>query len=62
MKTIYCSAISAGGEKEWDFLWNMYLKSNNANEKSNILRALACSKEVWILQVMLPRYNEMNLI
>jgi hypothetical protein len=51
MQTIFCSAIAAGGEKEWDFLWQMYLKSNNANEKSNILKALGCSKEVWILQV-----------
>ncbi len=49
--TVYCVSIANGGQKEWDFLWQMYLKSNNANEKTNILRALSCSKEVWILQV-----------
>ena len=50
-KTVYCTAIEAGDEKEWNFLWEQYLKSNNANEKSNILKALACSREIWILQV-----------
>jgi aminopeptidase N len=52
-KTVYCTAIAAGDEKEWNFLWEQYLKSNNANEKSNILKALACSREIWILQVNL---------
>ena len=50
-ETIYCSAIAAGGEKEWNFLLQQYGKSNNANEKSDILRALGCSKDLWILQV-----------
>ncbi len=51
-KAVYCTAIAAGNEKEWNFLWAQYLKSNNANEKSNILKGLACSKEIWILQVV----------
>ena len=55
-KTVYCTAIAAGSEKEWDFLWQQYLLSNNANEKSNILKALACSEEIWILQVN-PQYR-----
>lgn len=51
MGTIYCVSIANGGQSEWDFLWQTYLKSNNANEKSNILNALACTKHVWLLQV-----------
>jgi hypothetical protein len=34
-----------------------YLASNNANEKNNILGALACSREVWLLQ----RYLDMSI-
>ena len=48
---VYCTAISKGDELEWDFLWDQYLKTNNANEKSTIIQALACSKQIWILQV-----------
>lgn len=56
-QTIFCTAISLGDEKEWDFLFQYYLKSNNANEKSNILKALACSKDMWVLQ----RYLDMSI-
>ncbi len=45
----YCSAISMGGQKEWDFAWQRYLNSNVASEKSTILSALSCTREVWLL-------------
>ena len=48
---VYCTAISKGDEIEWDFLWEQYEKTNNANEKSTIIQSLACSKHIWILQV-----------
>ena len=48
---IYCTAISKAGEEEWEFLWEHYEKTNNANEKSTIIQALACSRQIWILQV-----------
>ena len=48
---IYCTAISKGDEREWDFLWERLQKTNNANEKSTILRSLACTKHIWILKV-----------
>jgi len=32
---VYCTAISIGDEMEWDFLWEQYEKTNNANEKIN---------------------------
>ena len=50
-KIIYCTAISQGDEKEWDFLWERLTKTNNANEKSNILYSLACTKHIWMLKV-----------
>jgi aminopeptidase N len=55
-KTVYCTAITYGGEKEWNFLWQQYRKSNNANEKSSILKALSCSRDLWILQVQLNTF------
>jgi len=48
-RTIYCSAIKRGGQKEWDFLWQRYLKSNVASDKSSMLVSLSCSKDPWIL-------------
>ena len=48
---VYCTAISKGDEREWDFLWERLKKTNNANEKTTILISLACTKHIWILKV-----------
>lgn len=48
-RIVLCNAVKRGGEKEWNFLWNRYLKSNVANEKSSILGALGCTKQIWLL-------------
>jgi len=55
--TVLCSAIANGNETTWDFMWTRYRNSNNGNEKLSIMNALACSREVWILE----RYLEMSL-
>ncbi|XP_063887378.1 aminopeptidase N-like isoform X1 [Scylla paramamosain] len=52
---VYCTAIAAGKDKEWEFAWNQYLNSNVGSEKSRLLSALGCSRELWILS----RYLEM---
>merc|ERR1712179_204635 len=54
---VYCNAIRYGGEREWDFGWERYQKSNVGSEKSVFLGALACTKEVWLLN----RYLNMSL-
>ncbi|XP_015838559.2 aminopeptidase N isoform X1 [Tribolium castaneum] len=46
---VFCTAIRNGGEKEWDFLWQQYKKSNLASEQSTILSALGCTRELWLL-------------
>ncbi|KAF5289209.1 hypothetical protein FQR65_LT00096 [Abscondita terminalis] len=46
---VYCVAIKAGGQEEWDFAWQRYLASNVGSEKDIIMSALGCSKETWIL-------------
>ncbi|XP_068228789.1 LOW QUALITY PROTEIN: aminopeptidase N-like [Palaemon carinicauda] len=53
--TVYCTAIEAGGENEWEFAWNMYLETNVASEKSKLLKAMGCTKKIWLLS----RYLEM---
>ena len=45
----YCNAISAGGLEEWEFAWEQYKMSQVASEKSTILSALGCTREVWLL-------------
>lgn len=47
---VYCTAIRNGGDKEWKFLWARYSKSNVGTEKTLILSALGCSREIWLLQ------------
>jgi hypothetical protein len=46
---VYCTAISVGGQAEWDFAWERYLNANVENEKETLMMALGCSKEIWIL-------------
>uniref|UniRef100_A0A8C9W631 Aminopeptidase n=1 Tax=Scleropages formosus TaxID=113540 RepID=A0A8C9W631_SCLFO len=47
--TIYCNAIAAGGEEEWDFAWQMYMNATIASEKDKLRYALSCTENVWIL-------------
>ncbi|CAO2614102.1 Aminopeptidase N [Lemmus lemmus] len=47
--TVYCNAISFGGEAEWDFAWAQFRNATLVNEADKLRTALTCSKEVWIL-------------
>ncbi|XP_040270073.1 aminopeptidase N-like [Bufo bufo] len=51
--TIYCNAIAQGGEEEWNFLWEQFTKTTNAQEADKLRAALACSREPWILNRLL---------
>ena len=53
----YCNAISKGSENEWSFGWSRYENSQVASEKSTLLSALSCSKDVWLLN----RFLNMSL-
>jgi len=55
--TVLCTGVAHGGVAQFDFLWQRYLASNNANEKNNILGALSCTGEVWLLQ----KYLDMSI-
>ncbi|XP_059402452.1 aminopeptidase N-like [Carassius carassius] len=47
--TVYCSAIAAGGEKEWNFAWEMFGNATIASEKDKLRAAMACATEPWLL-------------
>jgi len=55
--TVLCAGIAKGTQTHWDFLWERFVASNNGNEKNDILSALGCSEEIWILE----KYLEMAL-
>ncbi len=60
--TIYCNAISRGGEEEWNFAWNQYRNATLVTEADKLRSALACSQELWILQRYLSYTLDPNLI
>ncbi|XP_070695568.1 aminopeptidase N-like [Pempheris klunzingeri] len=47
--TVYCSALAAGGVKEWDFAWSMYKNATIASEADKLMYALSCTKQPWLL-------------
>ncbi|KAL2094091.1 hypothetical protein ACEWY4_011403 [Coilia grayii] len=46
---IYCHAIAAGGEEEWEFVWKAYLSSTIATERDKLRYGLSCTKHIWLL-------------
>lgn len=55
--TVYCNAIAAGGQEEWDFAWEMYQNATIASEAEKLMHALSCTKEPWLLN----RYLQYSL-
>ena len=51
-KVVYCVGIREGGEREWDLVWDQFLKEDNKNEQTNMRRALACTKQLCLLTVL----------
>ncbi|XP_037538537.1 aminopeptidase Ey [Nematolebias whitei] len=54
---VYCSAVAAGGQTEWDFGWSQFKMSSVASEASKLLSALACSNDT----EQLKRYLSLTL-
>ncbi|MCJ8733359.1 hypothetical protein PDJAM_G00222310 [Pangasius djambal] len=55
--TIYCHAIAAGNEDDWDFAWKQYENATIATEQDVLRYALSCTKIIWLLN----RYLEYTL-
>ena len=50
---VYTTAIKLGGETEWNFLWERFLKSTDESERQQIIYALAAStKQNLILRLL----------
>ncbi|XP_046624056.1 endoplasmic reticulum aminopeptidase 2-like isoform X1 [Neodiprion virginianus] len=47
---VYAAGIKYGGEKDWNYCWNMYKKTQIPSEKVILLKALGQSMDPWILQ------------
>ncbi|XP_049798057.1 aminopeptidase Ey-like isoform X2 [Schistocerca nitens] len=50
---VVCTALRQGGEARWRFAWQRYLASNVASESVELLQALTCAREPWLLQRLL---------
>lgn len=55
--TIYCNAIAAGDEDDWDFAWKKYQEATIATEKNALRKGLSCTKKIWLLS----RYLDYSL-
>ncbi|XP_008047122.1 aminopeptidase Q [Carlito syrichta] len=51
---VLCYGIALGGDKEWDFLLDVYTNTTEEEERINLAYAMSCSKDPWILN----RYME----
>ncbi|XP_023447130.1 aminopeptidase Q isoform X2 [Dasypus novemcinctus] len=67
---ILCYGIALGSDKEWDFLLNIYTKQTNEEERIQLIHAMSCSKDPWILNRYMEyaittstfNFNETNVI
>lgn len=50
-QVVYCSVVSEGADKEWDFLFEKFEKENVAAEQVTILNALGCTKKSHLIKV-----------
>uniref|UniRef100_A0A3P9D9G5 Aminopeptidase n=1 Tax=Maylandia zebra TaxID=106582 RepID=A0A3P9D9G5_9CICH len=46
---VYCSAIAAGDEAEWEFGWSQFKIASVANEANKLMFALACTNNTELL-------------
>lgn len=49
---VLCSAVALGSDKDWDFLFNLYINTTEEEDESRrrrLVHAMSCSKDPWIL-------------
>lgn len=56
-KAVICSAISEGGQVEWNFAFERYRQTSAPAERMNLLEGMACSKSASVLH----RYLELSI-
>ncbi|XP_046648039.1 aminopeptidase N-like [Daphnia pulicaria] len=50
---VSCTAVEHGGKKEWEFAYSKFNTSNSATEKDDMLEAMSCTNQAWILKRMI---------
>ncbi|CAL8262791.1 unnamed protein product [Merluccius merluccius] len=50
---VYCSAVAAGGAKEWEFGWSQFKNATLASEASKLMSALTCTRDKKLLEKFL---------
>uniref|UniRef100_A0A8D2P309 Laeverin n=1 Tax=Zosterops lateralis melanops TaxID=1220523 RepID=A0A8D2P309_ZOSLA len=49
-RTVCCYGVAVGSDKEWNFAWEMYNRTDSVEEDDDILLyAMSCAKESWLL-------------
>ncbi|XP_043210450.1 aminopeptidase N-like [Amphibalanus amphitrite] len=51
--SVFCTALHQGGLTEWEFVWRRFNESNVESERQKLLKALACTNKIWLLNRML---------
>uniref|UniRef100_A0A7N6AK78 Aminopeptidase n=1 Tax=Anabas testudineus TaxID=64144 RepID=A0A7N6AK78_ANATE len=51
---VYCSAMAAGDEAEWEFGWSQLKNATVASEASKLMSALACSNNTYLSYTLNP--------
>lgn len=59
---VYCSAVAAGGEAEWEFGWSQFKAASVASEANKLMSALACTNNTELLSRYLSYTLNSNLI
>ena len=59
---VYCTGIREGGEKEWSFASDQYLKETDANIKNTLQAAMSCSRIPWIISKFLNNQIDTNIV
>ncbi|XP_036888172.1 aminopeptidase Q [Sturnira hondurensis] len=67
---VLCYGIALGSDKEWDFLLSIYANNTKEEEKIQLIYAMSCSKDPWILNRFMEyaistspfSFNDTNII
>ncbi|XP_023669932.2 aminopeptidase N-like [Paramormyrops kingsleyae] len=59
---IFCAAIAAGGQQEWEFLWQLFQNTTVEAEKDILRGALSCTKDTEILKRLLEYTLDLDKI
>ncbi len=51
MRTILCTGISEGVAEDWYYLYTKYKAETSPTSKEDMLMALACTKETWLMDL-----------